>query len=155
LITRGHKPLISAALNQSWIGAVVIDEIKHWDSKARSGFVYVPDPGTDTWRSHADDVLANRSWQGDCDDLVSTVLDLLGRAGVPLDHRYRLEVASRHSGQINHLVGAVVADDGGFWIVGDTFGAAYPAADMRHTAYEYSRLSEGKIVRQGAPWVTA
>jgi hypothetical protein len=83
---------------------------------------------------------------------VSTVLDLLGQAGLPLDQRYRLEVATRYSAQINHLIGAVVAEDSGFWIVGDTFGSAYPAADLRHTAMEYQRLSEGKAVRAGAPW---
>lgn len=60
-------------------------DVRRWDQAARDGFTYAGDGALDTWRSHAADVLNSRPWRGDCDDLVSTVLDLLGRRGVPLD----------------------------------------------------------------------
>ena len=128
-------------------------DIKHWDAQARSGFVYTPDKQIDTWRSYATEASLGASWQGDCDDLVATVLDLLGQAGLPLTQRYRLEVGSKGSTTVNHLVGAVLSAEGQFWIVGDTFGSAYLAPEMRHTSIEYQCLSETEVIRAGAPWV--
>lgn len=126
-------------------------EIKHWDARARERFGYLADVG-DTWRSHADAVLRGEAWSGDCDDLASTALDLLGRAGLALDQQYRLEVDSKGGSQVNHLVACVVDDAGGLWIVGDTFGVAYRAGGMMHAPIQYQHMSELPTVRLGAPW---
>src|ERR1700744_2773085 len=95
-------------------------EIFHWEQEARAEFSYTPDAGPDVWLSHADDVLAARPWEDDCDGLASTVLDLCNRAGLDKSDAYRLRVyASNGSG--GHMVGAVKDTANQFWIVGDTF----------------------------------
>lgn len=127
------------------------DAILAADRRARAHFTYVPDPpGRDTWRSHAADV--DGPWSGDCDDLTSTALHLLADAGAPLDRLYRLEVSTTRNGVVNHLVGFAWDDHGGGWIVGDTRGQAYPAANCDYEPIEYQRLDDVETVRIGAPW---
>ena len=130
-------------------------QVAHWDAKAREQFVYLADGALDTWRSHADEVLAGFAWEGDCDDLVSTALDLMARAGLPLASCYRLIVdAAGKPG--DHRVGAALGDDGALYIVGDTFAACYPAGAMAHVPGQYQRMDEAadhpERWRQGAPW---
>ena len=132
-------------------------KIHEIELQARARFTYFPDPvDRDYWRSHGDEVLANKDWKDDCDGLASTILDLLGRAGMPLEDRYRLLVDSDHDGKPDHMIGACVDDAGDVWIVGDTFNhAPYHAASMLHGPYEYNRLSEAgakPVWRGGVPW---
>lgn len=132
-----------------------LDLINRWDRRARERWRYLAD-AADAWRSHADDVLAGRAWRGDCDDLASTALDLLARAGCPLDRLWRLIVTA--AGGQRHMVGCVQADDGRLWIVGDTFGACYRAESMAHSPVQSCRLDEAHaddnrgLWREGAPW---
>lgn len=133
------------------------DLIRRLDAEARQNFTYKPDQ-VDNWRSHADDALKGAAWAGDCDDLASTVLDLTGRQGAALSDRYRLLVSSTGSNTVDHMVGCVVDGQGKFWIVGDTFDAAYPAAQMKHRGLFYNRLSEAvspPTWRDGVPWEKA
>lgn len=126
------------------------------DQLARAGFRYQGDGLFDTWRSHADAALAGELWAGDCDDLASTVLDLVTRQGLALDRTYRLLVSSTGAPGFDHMVAAVQAEDGAFLLVGDTFGGAYPAGRMRHLPVKYQRLDEFAAGenrwRDGAPW---
>ena len=134
------------------------DQIRSIDAGARLHFTYRPDGSRDLWRSHADAVLSGRAWAGDCDDLASTVLDLLGRAGLALEKRYRLAASTRGTETVDHLIAAAMDANGGFWIVGDTFGPAYPAGRCRHRLIEYQNLAEVRTGerrwRAGAPWPT-
>ena len=123
------------------------------DAMARRRFTYVADPfGRDTWRSHADTVLAGSPWEGDCDDLASTVLDLLGREGFPLDQRFRLLVSTTSGRVIDHMVAAGV-QGGKILILGDTFGPAYDISRMTHRGILFQRMSEARegIWREGVP----
>jgi hypothetical protein len=125
------------------------------DKSAREHFTYRPDGAINTWRSHADEVLAGGEWFGDCDDLASTVLDMLGRDGVALSDRYRLLVSTTHASKPNHMVGCVRAADGAFYIVGDTFAPFYPASVIAHRCIFYNQLSEAfpnAVWREGNPW---
>ncbi|HKU53924.1 MAG TPA: hypothetical protein VJP60_01055 [Rhizomicrobium sp.] len=130
------------------------DAIRAVDARARSRFLYRAE-SIDNWRSHADAVLKGEAWFGDCDDLASTTLDLLGRDGVAADDRYRLVVSSTGAKKPDHMVACVRADDGAFLIVGDTFKPAYAAAAMRHRGIFYNRLNETQpeaVWREGVPW---
>lgn len=117
------------------------DEIRRIDSYCRRGFDYTSDV-TDNWRSCYQDVLAGRRWSGDCDDLTSTVLDALGRNGMPLYLRWRIMVSAEGTGYayVNHMVGATRDHNGVFWIVGDTFGPAYTPGRFRHSPRFYQRM---------------
>jgi hypothetical protein len=128
------------------------DAICRLDAQARAGFTYLADPvGDDRWRSHADEALAGRPWSGDCDDLASTALDLLFRAGASLSNLYRLEVDAG-SGRIDHMIACTWDDAGLAWIVGDTFKAAYPAGQCPHRPVQYQSLDATAVTHQGAPW---
>jgi predicted transglutaminase-like cysteine proteinase len=125
------------------------------DRQARRGFTYKPDVA-DEWRSHSKDVYEGKSWEGDCDDLASTVLDLLASHGAPLEDLYRLIVVTKTG--VGHMIGAIKEEDGGrFWIVGDTFkDSPYPVSSMEHKPHEYNRLSEAganTTWRMGLPWL--
>lgn len=141
------------------------DRIKEWDEKARAKIIYQQDGYdgvADLWRSYADNVLRDEPWTGDCDDLTSTILDLLGRDGVALSDRWRLLVGANGSSETNHMVGAARDDDGVIWIVGDTFGPCYRAGTgewPHHTPILYNALNEtgfkgqNPTWRDGAPWL--
>lgn len=124
------------------------------DAAARRGFTPKADPERqDRWRSHYDDVMAGRSWEGDCDDLGSTFLDLLGRQhGIPEADLYAMVVMS--TGGL-HYVGCAHVD-GIFYIGGDAlFPGAY-RAPPKHTTIKYRRLSEPPdLWRDGAPFEDA
>lgn len=115
------------------------------------------------WRSYGDDILAGKSWQGDCTDLASSVLDLAGRRGAPLDKRYRLLVSVAGTDVPDHMVGVMVDDAGSWWIVGDTFEGTigpYPATRLAYRPCEYNRLDEidanyQPTWRAGLPWSAA
>lgn len=130
------------------------DAIRAADTRARAGFAYRADLVIvgDNWRSHADDALAGRPWSGDCDDLTSTVFDLLTRAGAGLSGLYRLLVSTRDGKTVDHMVGATWDDAGRCWIIGDTFGACYPAADCAHIVIRYQTLDNIDVWRDGAPF---
>ncbi len=92
----------------------------------------VRDPeGNDTWRSHRNAVINNIPWTGDCDDLVSTVLDCIAREGHPLDKMWRVQVSTNYSGIIDHMIG-VVRGRNNLWVVGDA---------LAPRAYVFERLS--------------
>lgn len=143
------------------------DDIRHWEELARKGFKYVADNAKtvaeDKWTSRADEALAGKPWPGDCANLATTVLDLCGRAGVPLFDRFFLVVeADPGDGKlVGHAVGAIEDEDGLMWIVGDTFSEApYMAQRMRHIPVDYHWQSEVEMVdgkpvfkwRKGIPW---
>jgi hypothetical protein len=125
-----------------WCNSLSSKELKKADLAARTKFSYRPDGFLDTWRSHADQVIQGVSWAGDCDDLSSTVLDLLGRRGVPLRDRYRVLVSMAKNGKVDHMIGLTVDNKGKFWVVGDTNQQIYPARAIYYQALEYNRLSE-------------
>jgi hypothetical protein len=138
-----------------WCRSLPSKELKQTDLQARTKFQFRPDGPIDTWRSYADQVIRGISWAGDCDDLSSTVLDLLGRRGVPLEDRYRVLVSMAKNGKVDHMIGMVVDSHGKFWIVGDTNQQIYPARAIYYQAIEYNRLSEtingAPVWRQGLP----
>lgn len=115
------------------------------DEAAREGFTYVADPGnSDTWRSHADQVLAGQPWSGDCDDLASTAADLLIRMGVPRDRVWLVLVDTRgKTGTFDHMVAATVDDAGQYWVVGDTARSAYPLQWLPYSVFGQMRVSDG------------
>jgi hypothetical protein len=143
---------------------MLIEQIQHWERIARQGFSYVADNARttdeDKWFSRGDEAVAGKPWTGDCANLASTVLDLCGRAGMPLSVRYFLVVIAQGT-QEGHAVGCVSDDTGKLLIVGDTFAdAPYPAAEMKHMPVDYHRLSEAEMIdgrpvfkwRAGIPW---
>lgn len=136
-------------------------KIAQVDAEARKRFSYISDGSIDTWRSHADEVLADKRWHGDCDDLASTVLDMLARLGVPLEDRFRLMVSATGTKIVDHMVGCVRAEDGSFLIVGDTFRPSYNCTQIKHRGIVYNRLNENPphveetIWREGFPWARA
>lgn len=137
-------------------------DIKALDNRCRDHWTYRIND-TAKWRSYGDEVLARQPWFGDCTDLVSTVFDLMGRQGVPLKVRWRLLVVAQDTSEVapNHMVGAVLDDDGEWWIVGDTYGGTYHATSLLHRPVCFNRLDETLPVtheavwREGVPWVKA
>lgn len=137
----------------TFLGAMDAKAIRLLDLQCRTKFIYRADPeGQNTWRSHLAEVRAGRTWYGNCDDLCSTVLDSIATAGAALDAIYRIEVGADGAAAPNHLIGCIWDDGGVCWIVGDTFGEAYPAGECRHRPFSYQRMDEIDIVRDGAPW---
>ena len=132
-------------------------DIRVADREARGNHIYLSDPPlNDNWRSHAPEALGGRKWKGDCDDIASTALDILGKHNMPLKSRWRLLVAANGASEVNHMVAAACDGDGHFWIVGDTFDPTYPAGQCPHLILHYNRLDERKgnkaVWRDGAPF---
>lgn len=141
---------------------MLADEIKAIESLCRARWTYKI-VNVQQWRSYGDDILAGKPWEGDCTDLASSVLDLAGRRGAPLDKRYRLLVSVAGTDVPDHMVGIAVDDTESWWVVGDSFEGVtgpYPAVRLAYTPCEYNRLSEVSsdfepIWRHGLPWAVA
>lgn len=117
--------------------------IREVDALVRRNFTYRADPEADTWRSFAGEVRAGRKWEGDCDDLASTVLHMLADAGVEHDLLWRAMVSSTRSSVIDHMIGICQDDDGRLWIVGDTAGPAYPFYQHHYRIIQVSNVGGG------------
>lgn len=86
----------------------------------------------DVWRSH-DAEVANK-WQGDCDDLTLTTIELAVKAGVSETRLYRALVAvDKGDGKtaIGHIVGIYEDTSGNFWVVGDSNNPKTPMMSMK------------------------
>lgn len=119
-------------------------DIRKADAEARRRFSYKHDPADfDNYRSHADAVIAGQRWQGDCDDLASTVIDLLERRGAARDRLMLCKVDSTGDGRIDHMIAIAIDADGQEWVVGDTFAPVYVRARCRHRIIEISKVSDG------------
>ena len=112
--------------------------LRELDRLARQRWTYVNDFPKDRWLSYADHVLAGLPWQGDCDDLSATVLDLITRQGHPPKDCDYLMVDSTGGTKIDHMVGLVLSPEGEQYVIGDTFGSIYSVGRMRHTPIQIS-----------------
>jgi hypothetical protein len=134
------------------------------DISWRRGFSYKPDPvNFDNWRDHSAEVQAGKPWEGDCDDATSTILTMLQRAGVPTSQLYRVRCLTQHGADdgiktADHMIGAVVDDDGEVYVVGDVnLDAAQSASLCMYHPFDYQRLDEWvdpatPLMREGFPW---
>lgn len=130
------------------------------DSRARQHFTYAPEPiGQDEWRSYADKVRAKEPFKGDCDDLASTVLDLVtgwiadGSVEGETSDLFRLCVKSPACPPwqaYDHMVAAYI-HAGDLFCFGDTNGSIQRPRERGYSIAQYSRVSEGIVWRKGAP----
>lgn len=119
---------------------MLADEVRHLDSLARRVFTYTPDGKIDEWRSHSYEALNALPIYDDCDGLASTVVELCFKGGAPLKDLYRIACHASSDGS-GHMVGCIETKDAGFLIIGDTFRAPYPAAQIQHKPNIYRRLT--------------
>lgn len=111
---------------------IILDE---YVNKARENMVFTPsETNRETWRSFYDDARRGRTWRGDCDNLVWTVLEWLERDGYDIRETWRLAVNVKGGAGPDHLV-AVARIDGVDYVFADgTRYGAYPLAKARWTA---------------------
>ena len=100
--------------------------------QTKRNFKYLADT-VDSWRVHSSEVLMKQEWRGDCDDLTSTTLDMMVRAGQPLDKIWFVLADVEHKSVLDHLIGMVQDKDGHYWIIGDTSAQnAYPVSELKY-----------------------
>jgi predicted transglutaminase-like cysteine proteinase len=108
-------------------------------------FVYTSDV-VDKWRVHSPEVIKGESWKGDCDDLASTTLDMMIRAGHPMNKLWMVIVDSSNTGYLDHMVAMAQDDDGHYWIVGDTSKRnVYPAELITYKVLAIARMDTVKF----------
>lgn len=79
-------------------------QIMNISMDTKADFRYVSDR-EDTWRVHSSAVLTKQTWNGDCDDLTSTTLDMLVRNGQPRNKIWFVLADVEHKKTLDHLVG--------------------------------------------------
>jgi len=125
-------------------GAPTPEMIKTLDARVRKLFTYVHDKhGADLWTSYASNVKLNKPFYGDCDDLASTTLDMISQLGYPKTCMARGLVSSKKNSLVDHMIAYCMDNLGKVWVVGDTFGPAYPISRMQHQQLEYSPVTTG------------
>ena len=112
--------------------------LKSADQISRKNFRYVAET-KDEWRSHAADVAAGRSWEGDCDDLASTACHIAINNGFKKENLWFAMVSSTRSKKVDHLI-AIAEDRGAYYVIGDTFDPIYNAKNMPHRLLFVHRL---------------
>jgi len=123
-------------------GAMQSSLITSTDAKVRQKFTYKNDE-VDRWRSFSEEVNKGSRWEGDCDDLAMTTIDLLSKAGADPKHLGRGLVSSEGGKRIDHMIAFAKDDKGQLWVVGDTFGSAYHVDAMQHKCIYANVISEG------------
>lgn len=115
----------------------------------QKGYVYTADP-VDNWNSYSALHVRHETWYGDCDDLTSTTLDMLHRAGQPLDKMWMLLNNVRSRGTLDHVVGVIQTSDGRYYVVGDTDARSmYPIEKMTFSPRALARMDNPGV------WVPA
>jgi hypothetical protein len=113
--------------------------------RARAQYTYSTDI-EDSWRVHTHTVYAGVAWTGDCDDLTSTVLDMMGREGQPMNKMWFILVnVDRSAMTADHIIGVVEDRDGKIWVVGDTGPFARPLQDVTYRILAWARLDRPKV----------
>lgn len=132
----GNAPLREKVLT-AW-------EIAQISIETKTNFVYKSDV-TDNWRVHSSQVMDKKMWFGDCDDLASTTLDMLIRAGQPRNRAWLVLADVEHKASLDHLVAMVQDDAGHFWIVGDTAAQTfYPADRSKYRWVAVARMDNAR-----------
>lgn len=125
-------------------------DIKTNERFVRRNFTDVTEVGPDIFRSHYDTIQGEAAWSGDCDDLVSTVLENLVEAGFDATRMRRVAVSIHRDGVPDHMVGLVEDSQGRTWVVGDiNEDGVYPLRNMRYDIMLVSSI-EGR--RAGLPY---
>lgn len=129
------------------------DAIASADAAARAHFAYKPDvAGTNPWLDLSAEAEAGQAWSGQCADLTMTTLGVLHDHGQPIEALWRCAVDSSSCGHADHMIGATRDAAGQWWIVGDTFHAAYVARDCLHTPVQFQRMVDVTVWLPGKPW---
>lgn len=123
-----------------------LNVIKSIETQARARFVYKADQERqDRWRSFHNAVYAGERWYGDCDDLASTVVNMLGKIGVPAYNMWFAHVDTEDpDDKIDHMLAFMLHTSEGpptMYVIGDTYGPCYPAANMKHTLKQACSVS--------------
>lgn len=130
---------ISQPLPEKTLGAY---DIIQTSLEVKSHFTYVADV-VDNWRVHSSAVLMKQDWSGDCDDLTSTTLDVMIRAGQPRNKVWMVLADVMHTNVLDHLIGMVQDSEGHYWIVGDTSGQnVYPANRVKYRIVGVTRADD-------------
>ena len=92
------------------------------------------------------------SFQGDCEDLMLTVLEVLIATGIPQSRLYKI-VTRTGKQQINenHMIGGYQLSDGKIWVIGDTFKQNCRELDeveSIHVVSRYSRMDWGSFYNE-------
>jgi predicted transglutaminase-like cysteine proteinase len=117
-------------------------EIMNLSLEVKENFRYLLDVN-DNWRVHTSSVMTKNTWQGDCDDLAVTTLDVMIRYGLARDRAWLVLADVQHTDVLDHLIGMVQDIDGKFWIVGDTSSQnAYPVDKLKYRVVGIANMSD-------------
>lgn len=122
--------------------SIILDE---YVNKARENMVFKPSPtAQDVSRSFYEDARNGRTWRGDCDNLVWTVLDWLEHDGYDIRETWRVAVNTNGKPGANHLV-AIARIDGKDYVFADgTKQGVYPLAKARWAAMHAAKSDSYK-----------
>jgi predicted transglutaminase-like cysteine proteinase len=127
----------------------IIKHLKMMNTKIQSDFKYKPDELSnskiDDWRSEVDNLINNGKFEGDCDDLALTSLQIAEMTGIPNSRLYKIISKSgrTYNGDTaNHMVAGYKDKNGDIWIFGDTFiefTYKYQPTSNLHKIHKYKR----------------
>jgi hypothetical protein len=75
----------------------------------------------DSWDSYVSNVLNNKTFVGDCDDLANTSAELAIIGGVPKEKLMRLWLLPNDKTDETHMAVGYLDEQGDIWIFGDTY----------------------------------
>lgn len=111
---------------------ITVEEAATLDQRARE-LIRLREDRADKWQSLASEVNKGRSYSGDCDDLVSTVLDLWHQRGARPSQLGRIVVKNPYpdDGPPEHMI-ATLEVDGVLYVGGDTYAGMRPWSDVNY-----------------------
>jgi predicted transglutaminase-like cysteine proteinase len=117
-------------------------ELQNISHNVFNHFVYKSD-AVDSWDDYVAIVDRGQIFYGDCDDITSTTLNALERAGQPLNKMWMMLVNVESHGDLDHIIGVIQDSNGTYWVVGDTNPTnAYPLARLTYSPRAMVRLDQ-------------
>lgn len=119
----------------------VIEHIKEINWIVKSKFIQI-DEIDDDWNNGVENIVDNKIYRGDCEDLVLTSLFIANKTGIPKDKLYKIITKSDGSNVANHMLAGYKDPKGFMWIFGDTKNLTvdhFLKMDNQHVPFSYSR----------------
>lgn len=127
----------------------ILQHVRSVNSAIHTQFNYKKDGNNDltSWSIGTEVLLAGDTFQGDCEDLALTTIEILIDTGIPKEKLFKfLTRSGRNKTKANHMIAGFEDKAGQIWIIGDTFFKGIRKLEHvsnDHIIDKYSRVSWG------------
>lgn len=129
----------------------ILQHVSSVNNAIHNQFNYKKDGDDDlnSWSIGTEVLLADDTFEGDCEDLALTTIEVLIDTGIPREKLFKfLTRSGGNKTKVNHMVAGFEDKTGQIWIIGDTFNSNIRKLEHvrnDHIIDKYSRVSWASV----------